>query len=156
MHAPSSQKLLQRAGYSHLTGGKSGGQAQYSRVRYGEGPLLELLRCMPVDIIAVICDAGMLRAADVNLLKVPDSLPDSKVVLLSDVLPTAWHATELGAVAQGDRVAIWGAGPGAIHTAACTAARTCRMHCSCSLAAPVHSISHALAHAPARLLGSFS
>ena len=55
---------------------------------------------------------GTCPAADVNLLKVPASLPDSKVVLLSDVLPTAWHATELGAVSDGDRVAIWGAGPG--------------------------------------------
>ena len=53
-----------------------------------------------------------MHAADVNLLKVPDTLSDSKVLLLSDVLPTAWHATELGAVSEGDRVAIWGAGPG--------------------------------------------
>ena len=36
------------------------------------------------------------------------------MVLLSDVLPTAWHATELGGVGKGDRVAIWGAGPGTI------------------------------------------
>ncbi len=64
--------------------------------------------------------AGLLRlrpllcscAADVNLLHVPSDLPDEKVLLLSDVLPTAWHATELGSVSQGDRVAIWGAGPG--------------------------------------------
>ena len=33
-------------------------------------------------------------------------------VLLSDILPTAWHANELGEVGPGDRVAIWGAGPG--------------------------------------------
>ncbi len=39
-------------------------------------------------------------------------MSDKKVVLLSDVLPTAWHATELGGVSKGDRVAIWGAGPG--------------------------------------------
>ena len=39
-------------------------------------------------------------------------MPDKKVVLLSDVLPTAWHATELGGVSKGDRVAIWGSGPG--------------------------------------------
>ena len=38
-------------------------------------------------------------------------MTDKKVVLLSDVLPTAWHATELGGVGKGDRVAIWGAGP---------------------------------------------
>ncbi len=30
---------------------------------------------------------------DVNLLKVPDTLTDDQVVLLSDVLPTAWCAT---------------------------------------------------------------
>ena len=41
-------------------------------------------------------------------------MSDKKVVLLSDVLPTAWHATELGGVGKGDRVAIWGAGPGMI------------------------------------------
>lgn len=33
-------------------------------------------------------------------------------VLLSDILPTAWHSCELGEVGPGDRVAIWGAGPG--------------------------------------------
>ena len=41
-------------------------------------------------------------------------MSDNKVVLLSDVLPTAWHANELGGVGKGDRVAIWGAGPGMI------------------------------------------
>ena len=51
-------------------------------------------------------------AADLNCLKVPEGMPDRKVVLLSDILPTAWHATELGGVSKGDRVAIWGAGPG--------------------------------------------
>ncbi|MCO5580249.1 hypothetical protein L7F22_034115 [Adiantum nelumboides] len=70
-------------GYSHMTGGWPGGQAEYVRV-----PL-----------------------ADVNLLKVPDDMPDQKVVLLSDILPTAWHANELGEVGSGDHVAIWGAGP---------------------------------------------
>ena len=35
-----------------------------------------------------------LRAADVNLLKVPADLPDEKLVLLSDVLPTAWCALQ--------------------------------------------------------------
>jgi threonine dehydrogenase-like Zn-dependent dehydrogenase len=51
-------------------------------------------------------------AANVNCLKIPDDVPDDKVVLLSDILPTAWHANELGGVGKGDRVAIWGAGPG--------------------------------------------
>jgi len=54
------------------------------------------------------------RAADVNLLKVPAdaSLPDDKVLFLSDIFATAWHACVLGEVADGDQVAIWGAGPG--------------------------------------------
>lgn len=34
--------------------------------------------------------------ADVNLLKIPSNLPDKKVILLSDILPTAWHANEVG------------------------------------------------------------
>lgn len=51
-------------------------------------------------------------AADVNLLKVPQGKRDEAYVLLSDILPTAWHANELGQVGEGDRVAIWGAGPG--------------------------------------------
>ena len=53
-------------------------------------------------------------AADVNLLKVPDdlSLPDERLLFLSDILTTAWHANELGQVSKGDKVAIWGAGPG--------------------------------------------
>jgi len=49
--------------------------------------------------------------ADVNLLHVPDSLPDEKVLFLSDVLCTAWHANELGKVGEGSTVAIWGCGP---------------------------------------------
>ena len=55
---------------------------------------------------------NLCHAADLNCLKVPEGMPDNKVVLLSDVLPTAWHATELGGISKGDRVAIWGAGPG--------------------------------------------
>ena len=53
-------------------------------------------------------------AADVNLLKVPNdvSLPDDKVLFLSDIFATAWHANELGNVSEGDKVAIWGSGPG--------------------------------------------
>lgn len=47
-----------------------------------------------------------------NLLKVPNDAADEKYLFLSDILPTAWHATELGEVSEGDTVAIWGAGPG--------------------------------------------
>lgn len=53
-----------------------------------------------------------LTAADTNLLKVPSNLSDEQVLFLSDIYPTAWHANELGQVADGDKVAIWGAGPG--------------------------------------------
>jgi threonine dehydrogenase-like Zn-dependent dehydrogenase len=73
-------------GYSHLTGGYPGMQAQYVRVPY----------------------------ARVNCLKIPEdirTLSDEKAVLLSDIFCTAWHANELGQVDKGSKVAIWGAGP---------------------------------------------
>jgi len=70
-------------GYTHLLGGYEGTQAQYVRI--------------PI--------------ADVNTLKLPDELPDSKGILLSDIACTGWHANELGDVKRGDVVAIWGCGP---------------------------------------------
>jgi threonine dehydrogenase-like Zn-dependent dehydrogenase len=70
-------------GYSHLTGGYAGGQAQYVRVPF----------------------------ADVGAFPVPDDLDDEAVLLLGDVLPTAWMAAESCAIRPGDVVAIWGAGP---------------------------------------------
>ena len=70
-------------GFSHLTGGIPGGQAEYVRVPY----------------------------ADVNCLRLPDSVPDDKGLFLSDIVPTSFHGTELGDVSVGDTVAIWGLGP---------------------------------------------
>jgi len=70
-------------GYSHFTGGFAGGQAEYVRVPYG----------------------------DVNLLKLPDDVPDEKGLYLSDVLATSWNAVVDTGVKKGDVVAIWGAGP---------------------------------------------
>jgi len=70
-------------GYSHFTGGFAGGQAEYVRVPYG----------------------------DVNLLKLPDSVPDEKGLFLSDVLATSWNCVVDTGVEKGDVVAIWGAGP---------------------------------------------
>jgi len=70
-------------GYSHFTGGFAGGQAEYVRVPYG----------------------------NVNLLKLPDSVPDEKGLYLSDVLCTSWHCVVDTGVEKGDVVAIWGAGP---------------------------------------------
>lgn len=70
-------------GYSHLTGGFAGGQAEYVRVPF----------------------------ADVGPLKVPDSLSDEQVLLLSDIFPTAYMGAEMCAIEPGDVVAVWGAGP---------------------------------------------
>ncbi|MFL5754668.1 MAG: zinc-dependent alcohol dehydrogenase [Chloroflexota bacterium] len=70
-------------GYSHLTGGFAGGQAEYARVPY----------------------------ADVGPIKVPDELPDEKVLFLSDILPTGYMGAEMCDIKLGDIVAVWGAGP---------------------------------------------
>lgn len=70
-------------GYSHFTGGFAGGQAEYVRVPCG----------------------------DVNLLKLPDSVPDEKGLYLSDVVCTSWNCVVDTGVKEGDVVAIWGAGP---------------------------------------------
>jgi len=70
-------------GYSHLTGGYEGGQAEYVRVPF----------------------------ADTNCLKVPITVPDEKCLFLSDILCTSWHANELGQVSKDQVVAVWGCGP---------------------------------------------
>ncbi|CAK7213442.1 hypothetical protein SBRCBS47491_001800 [Sporothrix bragantina] len=70
-------------GYSHLTGGFAGGQAEYVRVPFG----------------------------DVNLLHIPDDVPDEKALYLSDVLATSYNAVKDTAVYPDDEVAIFGAGP---------------------------------------------
>lgn len=70
-------------GYSHLTGGYAGGQAEYARVPF----------------------------ADVGLLKIPDGLTDEQVVFLTDIFPTGYMAAENCDIQSGDTVAIWGCGP---------------------------------------------
>lgn len=70
-------------GYSHLTGGYAGGQAEYVRVPY----------------------------SDVGPIVVPDGLDDDKVLFLSDILPTGWMAAVNCDIEPGDTVAVWGAGP---------------------------------------------
>jgi threonine dehydrogenase-like Zn-dependent dehydrogenase len=70
-------------GYSHLTGGYAGGQAEYARVPY----------------------------ADVNAFKVPKDLPDHKLVFLTDIFPTGYMAAEHANIQPDDTVAIWGCGP---------------------------------------------
>ena len=65
----------------------NGGQAEYLRVPYG----------------------------DFNCLRLPPEAKDPEkqldYVMLSDIFPTGWHATELAGVAPGDSVVIYGAGP---------------------------------------------
>ncbi|EST14059.1 zinc-binding dehydrogenase family protein [Pseudomonas putida S610] len=78
-------------GYSHLYGGIPGGQADYVRV----------------------------PKANVGPFKVPTSLSDDKVLFLSDILPTAWQAVTNAQVGQGSTVAIYGAGPVGLLSAAC-------------------------------------
>ncbi|MBK5006802.1 zinc-dependent alcohol dehydrogenase [Pseudomonas sp. S32] len=78
-------------GYSHLYGGIPGGQADYVRV----------------------------PKANVGPFKVPTALPDDKVLFLSDILPTAWQAVTNAQVGQGSTVAIYGAGPVGLLSAAC-------------------------------------
>jgi threonine dehydrogenase-like Zn-dependent dehydrogenase len=70
-------------GYSHLTGGYAGGQAQYVRVPF----------------------------ADVGPLKVPRSLTDEQVLFLSDIFPTGYMAAENCEIKPGDVIAVWGCGP---------------------------------------------
>ncbi|HLH40345.1 MAG TPA: zinc-dependent alcohol dehydrogenase [Bryobacteraceae bacterium] len=70
-------------GYSHLLGGYAGGQAEYARVPF----------------------------ADVGPLKIPDELPDDKVLFLSDIFPTGYMAADMCGIEPGDTVAVWGCGP---------------------------------------------
>lgn len=70
-------------GYSHMTGGYAGGQAEYVRVPF----------------------------SDVGPVVVPDELDDEQVLFLSDILPTGWMAAENAEIEDGDTVAVWGCGP---------------------------------------------
>ncbi|HEV7813553.1 MAG TPA: zinc-dependent alcohol dehydrogenase [Janthinobacterium sp.] len=70
-------------GYSHLTGGYAGGQAEYARVPF----------------------------ADVGPLAIPDELKDEQVLFLSDILPTGYMAAEACDIQPGHVVAVWGCGP---------------------------------------------
>lgn len=46
-----------------------------------------------------------------NCCEVPDDIPDEKALLLTDVIPTAFHGAVLGEVGPGRTVGIWGLGP---------------------------------------------
>ncbi|MDO1580940.1 zinc-dependent alcohol dehydrogenase [Rhizobium oryzicola] len=70
-------------GYTHLTGGYPGGQAEYLRVPF----------------------------ADATHIKVPDSMPDEQALFLSDILPTGWQAAVHCDIEPTDTVVVWGCGP---------------------------------------------
>jgi threonine dehydrogenase-like Zn-dependent dehydrogenase len=70
-------------GYSHLTGGYPGGQAEYLRVPF----------------------------ADATVQKVPEGIPDEKLLFLTDIFPTGWQAAVQADIQPTDTVAIWGCGP---------------------------------------------
>ena len=70
-------------GYSHLTGGFAGGQAEFARVPF----------------------------ADVGPLKIENGFTDEQVLFLSDILPTGYMGAEMCDIQRGDVIAVWGAGP---------------------------------------------
>jgi threonine dehydrogenase-like Zn-dependent dehydrogenase len=70
-------------GYTHLTGGYPGGQAEYVRVPF----------------------------ADKTHVKVPSGLTDEQVLFLGDIFPTGWQAAVQCDIQPTDTVAIWGCGP---------------------------------------------
>jgi len=70
-------------GYSHLTGGFAGGQAEYVRVPF----------------------------ADFGPLKVPSTLTDKQVLFLSDILPTAFMGAEFCEINPKKVICVFGAGP---------------------------------------------
>jgi len=70
-------------GYTHLTGGYPGGQAEYLRVPF----------------------------ADATHIKVPEGIPDEQLLFLSDIFPTGWQAAAQCDIEPTDTVAIWGCGP---------------------------------------------
>ncbi|WP_259740986.1 zinc-dependent alcohol dehydrogenase, partial [Pseudomonas poae] len=78
-------------GFSHLYGGIPGGQAEYVRV----------------------------PKANTGPFKVPGALSDDKVLFLSDILPTAFQAVTNAGIGNGSSIAIYGAGPVGLLSAAC-------------------------------------
>ena len=70
-------------GYTHITGGYAGGQAEYLRVPF----------------------------ADASHIKVPKGIPDEKLLFLSDIFPTGWQGAVQCDIQPTDTVAIWGCGP---------------------------------------------
>ncbi len=49
--------------------------------------------------------------ADISLISIPDTIRDEQVILLSDILPTAYQAVEYTNPQPGDTIAVFGCGP---------------------------------------------
>ncbi len=75
-------------GYSHITGGYAGGQAEYLRTPF----------------------------AATSLIKIPKTGADEKYLFLSDILPTGWQAAAFADIQPTDTVAVWGCGPVGLFT----------------------------------------
>jgi threonine dehydrogenase-like Zn-dependent dehydrogenase len=69
-------------GYSHLTGGYAGGQAEYARVPF----------------------------ADVGPIKIEEDLADEQVLFLSDIFPTGFMGAEMAEPSPEKVIAVFGAG----------------------------------------------
>jgi threonine dehydrogenase-like Zn-dependent dehydrogenase len=78
-------------GYTHLYGGMPGGQAEFVRV----------------------------PKANVGPCVVPEGLDDEQVLFLTDILPTGWQAVVNAEIGAGSTVAVFGAGPVGLMSAAC-------------------------------------
>lgn len=78
-------------GYTHLYGGVPGGQAEYARV----------------------------PKANVGPIRISEGLKDEQVLFLSDILPTGYQAVVNADIGPGSTLAIFGAGPVGLMTAAC-------------------------------------
>ncbi|OUE07963.1 Glutathione-independent formaldehyde dehydrogenase [Clavibacter michiganensis] len=76
-------------GYSHTTGGYDGGQAEYVRVPF----------------------------ADVGPQLIPDDIHDEDALLMTDALSTGYFGAQIGDIAEGDTVAVLGAGPVGLYAA---------------------------------------
>jgi threonine dehydrogenase-like Zn-dependent dehydrogenase len=70
-------------GYSHTCGGFDGGQAEFVRVPF----------------------------ADVGPQIIPDDIEEEDALLMTDALSTGYFGAQLGDIAQGDTVVVFGAGP---------------------------------------------
>jgi threonine dehydrogenase-like Zn-dependent dehydrogenase len=70
-------------GYSHMTGGYAGGQAEYARVPF----------------------------ADVGPIKIEEDFTDEQVLFLSDIFPTGFFGADLCDIKGGEVIAVFGAGP---------------------------------------------